>query len=450
MNRVPERLRFLVPPAAALFLVAAVLLPMCALGGDPGSGTGSADAARMLDRVRALSAPEMEGRGPGTQGLEKTAAYITQAFREAGLQPAGNGDPKDPASWMQVFTPSEAQGGGIRPAEGTKWGAVQLRNVIGILPGKAGSGKDAQSGGPEVVVIGAHYDHLGRTEQGEVYPGADDNASGIAVLLEVASELKSAGPFERGIVFVAFSGEEEGTLGSRFYTEAPPVPLAQTAAMLNLDTVGRMEGKKLYVFGSGSSPQFAMMLRGINMGAGFELVTPPSGPFASDQIPFYEKGIPVLHFFTGPNPDYHKPTDTLDKINAGGMAALADFVGEAAAFLADSKVRPEFVPPGAASTPPPAMAGAGGPARRVSLGTIPDFSKESGGVLISGTMPGSPAEAAGFQKGDVIVGIGGDPVDNLGDFSAALKGHAPGDSVEVVFKRDGAEMRRNVRLVERK
>jgi Zn-dependent M28 family amino/carboxypeptidase len=219
--------------------------------------------------------------------------------------------------------------------------------------------------------------------------------------------------------------------------------------MINLDTVGRLQEDKLYIFGQGSAEEFPQLLKGINLGAGLDLVTPEAGPFASDQVPFHEKGIPVLHLFTGPNADYHRVSDTADKVSYSGMRIVLDFADEIAVWLGDREDRLHFVPPGAMSQKP-AVAAPGGQPRSVSLGTIPDFGRESGGVLVTGTMPASPAERAGFQAGDIIIGIDAAVIDNLADFSAALKGHQPGDSVTVRARRGDGEIQKRVALVARK
>ncbi len=392
--------------------------------------------ARLLETAARLSAPEMDGRGPGTPGLEAARDLIVEGFRIAGLEPTG-GD----GTFLQSFTPEAAS---MRipvdlPA-GKAWGEFPLQNVVGILRG---------SGGPDArcVVIGAHYDHLGRGADGLIRPGADDNASGVALLLELAARLGEEAPFRNSLVFVAFSGEEEGTLGSFEYLARPACPLDRTIAMLNLDTVGRMEGSRLFVFGTPTAAEFGDLLKGINLGLGLDLSMPESAPFASDQAPFVEKGIPALHLFTGPNDDYHRPGDTADKLNGEGMRQVLDLTLEAAMFLAERPGPLAFVPPGAGKV---AQIVPSGPARRVSLGTIPDFGRASGGVLVTGTTPGSPAEAAGVVKGDIIVALDGEPIDNLGDYSAALKAHQPGDTVEVDLQREGEPRRLRIGLVERK
>jgi aminopeptidase N len=420
----------------ALLFASGLVLPAA---GQTDEKTVGLLRGRLEADVKTLADPSMEGRGPGSRGLEASANFIIERFQSSGLTPGG-----DETGWTQSFTPPTQPSGRpyeVAPAAGKGWEGVVLRNVIGLIPG---------SGGPDApcIVIGAHYDHLGLSASGEACPGADDNASGVAVLCELAMGLKSEGPFPNTIALVAFSGEEEGDLGSRYYMEHPACSVKKTMAMINLDTVGRMEGKKLYIFGATTAQEFAEMLKGINMSSNLDLVEPASAPFASDQVPFYEQGIPVLHFFTGPNSDYHRPGDVASKINADGLVHILEFVDQAAVYLAGRETMLTFVAPGKNMTPAP-MAASGSP-RRVSLGAIPDFARESGGVLLSGVVPGSPAEGAGLQKGDILISLGGDSVDNLADLSAALKSHQPGDTVDVVAHRGSEEIHRVVRLMEKK
>jgi aminopeptidase N len=423
---------------AAMALAAALLLvaTQAAIGyAQPASKASEATQAHLREVVQKLCASDMDGRGPGSKGLTAARDYLSESFRRLGLTPAG-----DDGTVLQSFTPPASDvRGTISPAPGAEWGKITLANIVGVLPGTA---KDAPC-----LVVSAHYDHLGRSGAGAAYQGADDNASGVAILLELAAQMHEEGPFRNTIVFAALSGEEEGMLGARYYLAHPACPLERTLAVLNLDTVGRMEGKKLLVLGTATAAEFPEIVKGVNFGAGLELVTPEAAPFSSDQVPFYEKGIPALHLFTGPNADYHQTSDTPDKLNYPGMLAVLDFARETAIFLAEREEGLTFVPPGAGKAAPIVAAG---PPRRSSMGTIPDFGRESGGVLLSGTTPGSPAEHAGLAKGDIIVSIGGMPIDNLSDLSAALKAHQPGDTVEVVFKRDNAEQKLRVGVVERK
>lgn len=419
-------------PAAGL-LVGGLLAP-CSFA-QPVVTTSDPVLARLRDTVQSLSAPGMDGRGPGRAGLDHARDDIAATYRKIGLTPGG-----DAGTFLLSFTPTSGDiRGEFRLPEGTEWGKIRMADVVGVLPG---STTDAPC-----LVISAHYDHLGRGADGSVFPGADDNASGIAVLLELAAQMHEEGPFRNTVVFAAFSGEEEGTLGAKHYLAHPACPSERTLAVLNLDTVGRMEGKKLFVLGTATALEFPEIVKGVNIGAGLELVTPEASPFSSDQVPFYEKGIPALHLFTGPNADYHRITDTPDKLNYPGLVSILDFARETAIFLAEREDRLTFVPAGAGKQAPIVSAG---PPRRTSMGTIPDFGRESGGVLLTGTTAGSPAEHAGLTKGDIIVSISGMPIDNLADLSAALKAHQPGDTVEVVFQRGGEEQKLRVGVVERK
>ncbi len=375
--------------------------------------------------VRFLASGELFGRSPGSEGIEKAAAYIEDRFAAAGLLPMDGVD-----GFIQPFTPRP---GDVRVPLDVEpevpWGELVLKNVVGILPGSDPSAP--------AVLIGAHYDSRGPAAEGGYYPGADDNASGIAALLELALRLPEEGPFRNTLIFAAFSGEEQGMLGSYHFVSAWPDAVGRMPAMLNFDAVGRMVDKRLYVIGSGTAVEFPDLIAGVALGFDLDLVTPHTGPFSSDQVPFYERGVPVLHFFTGPNPDYDRVTDTEDRINYPGLLLTVDFAQEVAIFLADRDQPLTFADPGAGRAPP-SMPGPGG-VRRASLGTIPDFSRESGGVLLSGTMPGSPAEAAGLAGGDLLVSFDGEPVDNLADLTALLRGHSAGDTIEVVIIRDGRE-----------
>lgn len=412
--------------ALAVLIVAALLF---------GHAHGAPTADELREFVTELTAPSMEGRGVGGEGIDLAAVAIVARFTEAGLTPAG-----DDGGWFQTFDPKRLKlEGAVIPATGPVWRKMKLRNIAGIIPGT----------GDGCVILAAHYDHLGRNDEGELFPGADDNASGVAVLWSVASELVEEGPRDRDILFLATSGEEEGRLGSRFYVEHPVRPLDTTIAMLNLDTVGRIVDRKLYVFASTSAKEFPGMLKGVNLGFDFDLVVPEKGPFASDQVSFLEKGVPSLHLFTGPNADYHRPSDTAEKLDYEGLAEIAAFTAEATRFLADRDRPLTFVAPDAAKAKPPASPH-GSSARRVSFGTIPDFGDQEDGVLISGVLPGSPAEQAGLQAGDRLVAFDGEGMTTLEDYTILLKSRKPGDQVRVTYIRDGEEITVEAVLVERK
>jgi membrane-associated protease RseP (regulator of RpoE activity) len=307
-------------------------------------------------------------------------------------------------------------------------------------------------------VIGAHYDHLGLggegsaapDEVGQVHPGADDNASGTAAMLEVARAFAARPAPKRTLVFVAFAGEELGVLGSAHYTKAPPsdCPLDRTQVMINLDMVGRPTSGKLYVYGVDTAKGLrervaALVERPPRIALHAELAGTGFG--ASDQTSFYTHDVPVLFLFNGAHLDYHRPSDTADKIDPGALAEAARLAWRAAVELADAPARLEVV---RAASPGPSGS-RGGP--RPWLGTIPDFSERSApGVAIAGVQPGSPAEKAGLAAGDVLLRIGDKKVLNLQDMQYALVSHRPGDVVEVEYSRGGRPAVVAVTLAERR
>ncbi|MFM8578637.1 MAG: M28 family peptidase [Planctomycetaceae bacterium] len=312
------------------------------------------------------------------------------------------------------------------------------RNVLAILPGKGPHAK-------EVVVLGAHYDHLGyggsnsaSPEVRAVHHGADDNASGTAMLIEVARLLAAAGPFDRTILFIAFSGEERGLLGSAHYTANPVVPLDDTVAMVNLDMVGRLVDDKLIVHGTGTGEGFDSLVDRLTFDRGFTVAKEPGGFGPSDHSSFYAKRIPVLHLFTGSHADYHRPTDTAEKVNYDGMDRITGLVTELVGDLADLPERPGYIEVASKQF------ARGGD--RPYFGSVPDFGKPGGGYAISGVAKDSPAARGGLQGGDVIVRIGESAVTNLEDFDSALRKHKAGDTVPVVVRRDGAEKTLEVTL----
>lgn len=313
---------------------------------------------------------------------------------------------------------------------------ADVSNVIGVIDGE---GPLAE----ETVIIGAHYDHVGRGGQNslapgstEIHNGADDNASGTVTLLELArrfgQKAKTKKPARR-LVFIAFTGEELGLLGSARYCKEPVFPLESTVAMLNMDMVGRLKDEKLLVYGTGTSPRWEPELNKYNEANGFKLIFKPEGVGPSDHASFYLKKIPVLHFFTGEHADYHKPTDDWEKINIEGVSRVANLMEAIIADTVEQKDRPEFVETKAAANP-----NRGG--SRPYVGTIPEFGNEEPGYAISGVTSGGPGEKGGLKGGDRIVKIGPHAVANLDDFDAALRKFAPGDAVDFVVVRDKKEM----------
>ncbi len=315
-------------------------------------------------------------------------------------------------------------------------------NVLGFL-----EGADEQLR-KEFLIIGAHYDHLGMGGSGSLTPdtvaihnGADDNASGTAGLLEIAEFLSSRkAELKRSVLFIAFSGEERGLLGSAFYVKNPILPLDQSVAMLNMDMIGRMAKKKLIVYGVGTSPGFEQLVTAHNADSTFDLRLVKDGFGPSDHSSFYGSGIPVFHFFTDLHSDYHKPSDDWDKINYEGMASILNLVAAVALDINQGVERPAYVRVEAPRQP----AASGQGRARSYTGTIPDFGEQVEGMKISGVTEGSPAATAGLQGGDVIVKFGKIEIKNLYDYTFALGEYKPGDEVEVIVKR-GAETK-NFRL----
>ncbi len=310
-------------------------------------------------------------------------------------------------------------------------------NVVGILEGADPELRR------EALAIGAHYDHLGRGEfgslaparRGEVHNGADDNASGTAGVLELARALAGGERPRRSVVFAAFAGEESGLFGSRAYVERPPVPLADTVAMLNLDMVGRLRDGNLVVFGTGSSPEFPALvgraLRGLPLEASFT----DDGFAPSDQTSFYARDVPVLMFFTGAHPHYHTPDDDAENVDAEGEALVLAVAARVARAILDADGRPELI---AANSLAPAGEGPGyGP----YLGTVPSFGGPAGpGVLLQGVAPGSPAEQAGIRAGDRIIAFDGASIANLEEYAARLFAARPGQEVRIGLRRDGRDL----------
>jgi len=321
------------------------------------------------------------------------------------------------------------------------------RNILGLLPGagRAAGGDAAAIDARETVVLGAHYDHLGYGGAGSAAPGeqaihhgADDNASGTALLVEVARRLAAGPKLPRSVLFAAFSGEERGLLGSAHYTANPAVPLADTVAMVNLDMVGRLVSDKVIVHGTGTGTGLDPLVDRLVATHGLEAAKEPGGFGPSDHASFYAKKIPVLHVFTGSHGDYHRPTDTAEKINYDGLTRLADLVTAIVRELATAPERPAYV-----EVASPQFARGGD---RPYFGSIPDFGKPGGGYAISGVAKDSPAARGGLAGGDLIVRVGESAITNLEDFDSALRKHKGGETVPVVVRRDGQEVRLEVTL----
>ena len=391
----------------------------------------TARAVLLLNDVRYLSDDRLGGRLIGSDGADSAAAYLARRFGEAGLRAA-------PGGWFQPFTVQPDAPAAIHAGIG---GAVG-KNVIGVLPGRDPNLRN------EIVIVGAHYDHLGPgnfgsldpDSTGKVHNGADDNASGASALIYIATRLSLLPP-GRTVVFIAFSGEEAGLLGSDYYVKHPLFPLAQTYAMVNMDMVGRLHDDRLLVYGSATAAEFAGLLDSLNRRAHFDLKPSGDGWGRSDQSSFYGAGKPVLHMFTDLHEDYHRTTDDWEKINADGLLKVADFTATIVRTLADRRAPLTFV-----NVPPPAPVAGVSSGYGAYLGTVPDMSENPGGVRLTGVRAGSPAEQAGLKGNDIITRIGETDVTDLQTMTNALRAHRPGDVVEVRFLREGSEQRVSVTL----
>lgn len=324
-----------------------------------------------------------------------------------------------------------------------------VHNVAGYLPGST----------DEYVVMGAHYDHLGLgtqyslspSEIGKPHPGADDNASGTAGVLALARTLARMPQQRRGFLFLAFAGEEIGLLGSSFYVGHPLLPASKAVAMVNMDMIGRIRDGKVYVGGTGTGDSFRRLLDEVTTGANFDFDYSESGGYgSSDHTSFTTREIPVLFFFSGLHADYHKPSDTWDKINAPGAAALLNVIARFSIKLSGASQRPRYVRVTPPSVSGVAVAGAAAGGDGPYFGSIPDFADKQEGIKFADVREGSPAGKAGLRKGDVLVELGGRRVKDLYDFTYLLRERMPGEEVEVVVLRGSERLRRKVLLESRR
>ncbi|HEV8310197.1 MAG TPA: M28 family peptidase [Methylomirabilota bacterium] len=365
------------------------------------------------------------------------AVSATRAVASAMLAPAGQSLAGLHADIDRSLTPRSRPVPGVsarvRVALVREQG--ETANVLGFLPGTDPALRE------EAVVIGAHYDHLGRgspfslapAQADEVHPGADDNASGTAAVMGLA-EAFARGGTRRSLVFAAFSGEELGLLGSSHYVGHPPVPIEHTVAMVNLDSVGRMRDNQLYAMGVDTGQGLRALVEQAAVGLEVKLLLRGDGVGPSDHTAFHNRERPVVFFFTGTHPDYHRPSDTWDKVNADGLRKVVAVAHRTVRALADRDDRLTFVRVPAAA--PPVSGGGYGP----FFGVVPDFAEQPApGVRLGGVRTGSPADRAGLRTGDMIVRFAGVTVRTLDDLTFALRSRRPGDTIEVTYVREGVE-----------
>lgn len=373
--------------------------------------------------VTFLASDELEGREIGTEGEKKAAAYLVDRFTAIGLNPAGTDN------YIQEFEVTPAQ----NPHEQAKVGAggdsltIVGTNIVGMI----------DNPGDEIIIIGAHFDHLGYGGVSSLYRGdslvhngADDNASGVAVMIQLAELLKKE-QLQKDILFIGFSGEEEGLWGSNYFSKNPTIDLSKVSAMINMDMVGKLdEQKALAIHGTGTSPSWEGLLNKVNSDS-ISLLFRPSGIGPSDHTSFYLQDIPVLHFFTGQHEDYHKPTDDSEKLNYEGMAKIALMIERivcelnATDKLAFTKTKDE-------SRDTPRFT--------VTLGVVPDYLFGGKGMRIDGVTDEKPAAVAGLQKGDVVTQLGDFVVDGMNGYMEALSKFEKGVETTVKVKRGDDEL----------
>jgi hypothetical protein len=407
----------------------------CAGGAEPStdvSGRRSDAVARYSAGVSWLAADAREGRGLGTEGLPEAGHWIADRFEETGLRPAGS----EGHGYRQPF-PTSVPDPANPHAEGTP---VEAFNVVGRLVAGAPDRL------PGVVVMGAHYDHLGRGGPGSLEPdsraihnGADDNASGAVALIEAARSLASRREhLRRDIVFVAFSAEERGLIGSSMFVHAPPDGLrtADIFAMLNMDMVGRLGDAPLQVLGGESAEEWPDIVGPACERRAIDCIVSGGGFGSSDHSSFFAADIPVLHFFTGAHSEYHRPTDDADLIDADGAVRIVQLVVAVTEELTRREAPLSLVH----SSEPPARQMLSGGAR---LGTIPDYAGPADGrpgLLLSAVRTDGPAERGGLRRGDLIVGIDEHEIHGIEDFMSVLSEATPGERATVRVEREGELM----------
>ncbi|KGL58971.1 M28 family peptidase [Polaribacter sp. Hel1_85] len=383
---------------------------------------------RIKEDVTFLASDKLEGRQTGTKGEKAAADYIKQRFKELELQPKGT------SGFLQSFTFKPK----TNPHEEVKFdvngdGTITGNNVIGFTDNKA----------ENTVIIGAHFDHLGYGGEGSLYRdsikaihnGADDNASGIAILLNLVAKLKEKNT-NNNYLFMAFSGEEMGLLGSNYFVKNPTIDTKKVSYMINMDMVGRLKkDSALAVYGTGTSPIFKQTLKSHNNN--FKLIQQESGVGPSDHTSFYLADIPVLHFFTGQHEDYHKPGDDAEKLNYEGMETISKYIFNIITDLNDN---------GKLAFRKTKNEGKDTPRFKVGMGVIPDYMFDGKGMRIDGISEDKPAQKAGLEKGDIVIKLGDSTVVDMMSYMRALSVFKKGDKSKVVVKRGENEVEKEIQF----
>lgn len=385
------------------------------------------DEDQMYADIAYLASDKLEGRTFGSKGEKKASKYIAKRFKHLGVAPAG-----EKGKYFQSLTVNMDNDPHANPS--AKKGPQTGENVIGIIDNKA----------PYTIVLGAHYDHLGYGDFGSlhagtraIHNGADDNASGVALILELAQRFRQFK--EHNFLFILFTGEENGLWGSNYYTDHPTINLNDVSAMINFDMVGRLTDNKMAINGTGTSPQWNELIDKNNVFQ-FTISKTESGIGPSDHTSFYLMDIPSIHFFTGAHEDYHRPGDDVEKINKKGMVMIADMVTNMVRSIGDGgKSKLTFTK---TKDPDPSTT----PKMEVTLGVLPDYLYDGKGMRIEGVREGKPAEVAGLQKGDVIVALDGVDITDIYKYMEVLGKFHKGDKTTVGVKRGEELLTLNVQF----
>ncbi len=416
---------------------------------------GAKGVILVADRANHLADPETLEKFGRTDGPAEAPIPMVQVLEESAAKLLGGRNLRDLGKKIDAgLQPQSFELPGVRLREqiGIERVLKTVHNVLGYLPGET----------DEYLIIGAHYDHLGLGEHfsmapslaGTVHHGADDNASGTAGVLELARYFAAQPKLKRGILFMTFAGEELGLLGSGYYANHPLMPLAKAATMVNLDMIGRVREGKLYVGGAGTGTGLQADLDSAAAKYRFKIDFSDNGYGSSDHTSFTTKQVPVLFFFSGLHGDYHKPSDTWDKIDAAGAVEVLGMVADVATRIDSAAELPKFVrvepKVSAHSGDAPAPSGSSGGGYGPNFGSIPDFAEPPKGVRFADVKEGSPAALAGLKPGDIMITFGDRDIANLYDFTYALRSHKAGDEVLVEVLRNDKKLAVKVKLTERK
>lgn len=383
--------------------------------------------ANLKATIYFLADEKLQGRGTSSPGEKMAADYIAKKFKEYKLVPKGDSAGSYYFHFHNKYNPDKMD---TIPDHGTeRYGT----DVVGYL----------DEGAENTIVIGAHLDHLGlgydknlldANPEGKIHPGADDNASGVAGVLELARYYTTTKQKQHyNYLFICFSGEELGLFGSKKYCDNPTIDLSKVDLMINMDMIGRLNDstKKLIVYGVGTAPDFVPMID--SLPTKFSIKKDSAGIGPSDQTSFYLKNIPVLFFFTGEHMDYHKPSDVASKINYDGEKMVLEYEVTVINSI-NTKAKLKF------QTTRNPDAGRHGARKGVTMGVMPDYTFDGKGMKVDGVTEGKPASKAGVQKGDIVIQLGDNKINSMMDYMTALSKFKKEQTTTVIVIRDGKEV----------